>query len=291
MLSRISLPSIKRIAAPLALAVLFSTTPTLGIAAPTDSGSPAPQTRGTLSTGALVSAALAVGQDPARKAAPQTVQGQQSKSDVSLRASLSRDSEVIKDLVYNADGRTPAYQRQPFELSLLEAVEIALRNNLSVQVARYGPQNSVEGINSARAPFDTNLSFNIPSAYSRGTSPSTSQIQGGDIITQQGLGGGFTWSENLEWGTNYSLSAGDRAAARTNNEFSHLQPELLLELATARSARTVAARLRRRESHRYPRGHEQLRSEPGKPSEARCRTPSASVVQAYWQLRCADGSR
>ncbi len=200
MLSRIPLPSFRRTAAPLALVFLVATTPTTALAAQTGAGRPAPQAA----------------------SPPQATSPPQQAAEVSL-SSVGRDSEVIKDLVYNAEGRMPQDQRQAYELSLLEAVEIALRNNLNVQVARFGPQNSFEGISASRSPFDTTLSFQIPAAFSRGTSPTTLQTAGGDVITQQGLRGGFTWSENLEWGTNYSISWNSNRSS-TNNEFSTFNP-------------------------------------------------------------------
>ena len=217
MLSRLSPKSVARIPAPVALALLIAVAPTAVSAVPVGSGRPAP---GASPNAALVNAALAVGQSVAQKA---DADPQQQSEAPSLRASVARDSEVIKNLVYNAEGRKPAGQRQAYELSLLDAVEMALRNNLSVQVARFSPQNSFQGINASRAPFDPNLSFQIPSGFSRGTSPTTSQIQGGDIISTQNLSGGFNWSETLEWGTNYNLSWNSNRGS-TNSEFSTFNP-------------------------------------------------------------------
>ncbi len=224
--SRFSLPSFSRIPTLLALAVLVAALPAAAFAV-SASGRPATDGAAATPTAALVNAALAVGQNVPQSSQTKARQG---SDEVSLRAAVARDSEVIKDLVYSADNRMPASQRQPYELSLLDAVELALRNNLSVQVARYGPQSSFEGINSARAPFDTNLSFDLPSNFSRGTSPTTNQTAGGDIITQQGLSGGFTWSENLEWGTNYSVTWGSGRTS-TNNEFSTFNPSLRSNLS------------------------------------------------------------
>ena len=143
-----------------------------------------------------------------------------------LRDAVSRDSEVIKNLVYKGDqdqaGRGP---REPYELSLLDAAEIALRNNLNVQVSRYGPESSFHGISSALGAFDATMTFQIPSGFSRGSSPSNNQIQGGDIVTSQNLSGGFTWSENLQWGTNYSLGW-NQSRNSTDNELQTFNPTL-----------------------------------------------------------------
>lgn len=214
MLHRMHLPLLPRKAAPLALAVSLAVAiaaiPAVTAAAP--SGRPAEEGPSLLPSSALINAALALGRQRERA------------QSADLRAALSRDSEIIKDLVYNADPpQTAPGQRQPYELSLLDAVELALRNNLSVQVARFGPQNSFQGINSARSPFETNLSFSIPQSFSRGSSPTTNQTDGGDVITSQNFSGGFSWQENLEWGTNYRL-AWNSSRRSDNNEFSTFNP-------------------------------------------------------------------
>ena len=147
----------------------------------------------------------------------------------SLRAQLSRDSDVIKDLVYNQDQQTDARASgsgdEPYELSLLDAVELALRNNLTVQIQRYNPENSYEGIDAARAQFDTNLTFTIPQTFQRSITPQTVQTQGADVLSNESFSGGFTWSENLEWGTNYSVSWNSSRSV-TNNTFSTFNPNL-----------------------------------------------------------------
>jgi HAE1 family hydrophobic/amphiphilic exporter-1 len=223
MLSRTSLPSFSRPqAAPVSLGLAAMLAVVLIMIPPSTaaaSGRPVEGGSALVPGAALANAVLSVPQQ--QDAQPQQRDTQQSGPD--LRAAASRDSEIIRDLVYQADERMPAGQRQAYELSLLDAVELALRNNLSVQVARYGPQSSFEGINASRAPFDTNLSFSIPSSFSRGTQPTTNQTQGGDVITSQGLNGGFQWSENLEWGTNYSLSW-TSSRSSNNNQFATFNP-------------------------------------------------------------------
>ena len=147
----------------------------------------------------------------------------------SLRAQVSHDSAIIKELVYGqdqqADPGAPGSGRETYELSLLDAVELALRNNLTVQIQRYNPENSYEGIDAARAQFDTNLTFQIPQTFSRSVTGQTVQTAGADVITSESFRGGFTWSENLEWGTNYSIGwNGSRSV--NNNQFNTFNPTL-----------------------------------------------------------------
>ncbi len=212
MYSHISVPSFRRPSTLQfragALAFMIAVAPTLALAAPSGEpaggGVPVP-------TAGLVNAALTASM------------GARSPS---LRDAISRHNEVIKELVYNSDhGQDAPGQRLAYELSLLDAVEMALRNNLNVQVARYTPESSFHGINSARGAFDATMTFSLPQSFSRGSSPTSNQIAGGDIITQQGLSGGFSWAENLEWGTNYSLSY-NSARSSTNTELQTFNPTL-----------------------------------------------------------------
>ena len=147
----------------------------------------------------------------------------------SLRAQVAHDSALIKDLVYGQDQQSdpggPGSGGETYELSLLDAVELALRNNLTVQIQRYTPDNTYEGIGAARAQFETNLTFQLPQTFSRSVTPQTNQTQGADVLSSENFSGGFTWAENLEWGTNYSVSWNSSRTV-SNNTFSTFNPNL-----------------------------------------------------------------
>ncbi len=147
----------------------------------------------------------------------------------SLRAQVSRDSAIINDLVYNQDQQADApasgADNETYELSLLDAVELALRNNLTVQIQRYNPDNTFEGIAAARAPFETNLTFTIPQTFSRSVTPQTNQTQGADVLSNETFSGGFTWQETLEWGTNYSVGWNSSRSVN-NSQFNTFNPNL-----------------------------------------------------------------
>lgn len=302
MYSRTPLPSIVRHAAPSALvaALVFALVASPALAAngstttaPAVSATPAAPADGSaLVPGAAVAnAALSVGiapqpaaQEPQAGPAEQARPAKQAQeADLpDLRAATARDSEIIKNLVYDADGRQEPGQRQPYELSLLDAVEMALRNNLSVQVQRYGPQSAFEQIRGSRSSFDPQLQFTIPQRFSRGSSPSTTQIQGADVITQQGLSGGFSWSEQLEWGTSYGLSWSSSRNS-SNSEFSTFNPSfssnvggnvtqpLLQGFGDVNRTGILVA------MNSYDQSLEQFRFS--------VQNVIAQVVQAYWNLR------
>jgi outer membrane protein TolC len=154
-----------------------------------------------------VRAAMAVGSDP-------------------LPAGLEMTPEFIATLVQEQgeDGR------EEFELSLLDAIELAVRHNLTVQVSRYNQDTSFEGINSARAPFDPVITFTVPQTFRRSTTPASTQTEGADIVTNETFSGGFTFRETLEWGTFWQVNWGGNRNV-TNNEFSFNNPTLTSNLS------------------------------------------------------------
>jgi len=208
-------PNLARRLAPAALALWIAILPAAAFAAPQGQDAQQPRQAAQQPTQAA--------QQP-RQAAQQPTRAEKALAD-SLRELAAHDGEIVTSLVYDAAQEQAPGQRQPYELSLLDAVEMALRNNLGVQVSRYGPQNTYEGITQARAQFDPTLQFNAPT-FSRGSSPTTTQLLGADVVTSTGLSGtGFTWQENLEWGASYSL--GWTASRNSNNnEFNTFNPSI-----------------------------------------------------------------
>ncbi len=109
------------------------------------------------------------------------------------------------------------------ELTLREAVEMALRHNLQVRINKFAPQVQAENITSARARFDPTVTFDVPSTFGRNTSQGTSTLAGGDVVTDETFGGGFGFSHLLEYGTNYSINWTSQRRFSTNS-FSTFNP-------------------------------------------------------------------
>ena len=244
MSSHTLIPTPARRLAPAAIALLalliVAIVPAAALAAPlapTASGQPASGATAIPPT-ALLNAALAAGDgiqaaEPAPPAsAIQTAQEPTEAEEalaVSLRELAAHDAEIVTSLVYDATQEQAESTRQPYEMSLLDAVEMALRNNFQVQIARYGPQANYEGITQARGAFDPQLTFTAPT-FSRQAQAQTRQLAGADVLTSTGLSGtGFQWSENLEWGTNYSLNW---SASRnsSNDVFATFNPNISTNL-------------------------------------------------------------
>jgi outer membrane protein len=145
-----------------------------------------------------------------------------------LPAGLEMTPEFIATLVQEQEQAED--DRDEFELSLLDAIELAVRHNLTVQVSRYNQDISFEGINSSRAPFDPTVTFTVPQTFRRSTTPAQAETEGADVVTQESFNGGFTFRETLEWGTNWQVNWGGNRGV-TNSQFSINNPTLTSNLA------------------------------------------------------------
>lgn len=116
------------------------------------------------------------------------------------------------------------------DLDLFEAMEMALRYNLQVQIASFTPDTQREGITSARGRFDPSFRFDLPQRFSRNVSQGTSQLTGADVLTSENIAAGFTFSHLLEYGTSWSI-AWNTSRQVTNNAFSTFNPLVNASLA------------------------------------------------------------
>jgi HAE1 family hydrophobic/amphiphilic exporter-1 len=114
-------------------------------------------------------------------------------------------------------GQAPTPTGPVIQLTMAEAEQMALENNLALKADRLDPAIAAENLAQARAPFNPNLaaSFNRSSSQS----PSTSAYEGKDTITSSSLRGSTTLDHTLPWyGSSYRLSwdtsrgTSDRAA-------------------------------------------------------------------------------
>jgi len=82
-----------------------------------------------------------------------------------------------------AEPDAPADGRPEFELSLFDAVEMALRYNLQVRLNKLAPESTYENIDASRAPFDPTIIFDFPSAFGRNAQQGTSALAGGAVVS------------------------------------------------------------------------------------------------------------
>ncbi|MFQ5742940.1 MAG: TolC family protein [Acidobacteriota bacterium] len=122
-----------------------------------------------------------------------------------VRSALDPDSKLLQEMV--AQEREQQQQERPkHELSLLDAVEMALRNNLTVRVNRFNQDVQFESIMANRAQFDPQIQFDAPQSFSRRTTPQSTQLGGASVLSTETFQGGFSFNETLEWGTRWNAS-------------------------------------------------------------------------------------
>ena len=112
--------------------------------------------------------------------------------------------------------------KQVRELTLEEAMTIALEKNLGLQVAKMAPQSVDYQIQAARASFLPQ--FNSSYSYSNSKQPSNDQLDGVSSVTSvsQGYNGGM--SQTLPWhGSSFSVNF-QNSRASTNRFTTRLNP-------------------------------------------------------------------
>jgi outer membrane protein len=109
-------------------------------------------------------------------------------------------------------------------LSVDEAVQLALEQNLGVQVERLNPQLQEIAIEQARTAWRPGFTAGL-SATSQDSPPSSFLSGASDKISSTTTGGNFGISQLLPWGTTYAVSY-DSDRFKTNNAFSSFNPQL-----------------------------------------------------------------
>lgn len=115
-------------------------------------------------------------------------------------------------------------ERPVLELSLHQAIEMALRHNLQVQINSYTPDLQEEQIMASRARFDPTIRFDVPASYNRNIQQGANQLSGASVLASNTLRGGFSFNHLLEYGTNWSVNWNSSRAA-TNSSFSTFNPQ------------------------------------------------------------------
>ncbi len=114
-----------------------------------------------------------------------------------------------------------AGQQAPLELSLDDAIQQALENNLSVQISRLARQSSTFALSAARRVYtpemvlDTNLTESL--------SPAESQLDGAEQNERDNLNYNLRFQQQLPFGANYSVQFNNNRLA-TNSQFFSFNP-------------------------------------------------------------------
>jgi outer membrane protein TolC len=123
-----------------------------------------------------------------------------------------------------APAQPPAVTGPTRQLSVDEAVRLALEQNLGIQVERINPQLQDLSIAQARTAWAPSFNGGF-SATTQDTPPSSFLSGGTGTITTTTSGGNVGVSQLLPWGTAYAVSY-DTNRNTTNNIFTSFNPQL-----------------------------------------------------------------
>lgn len=107
-------------------------------------------------------------------------------------------------------------------LTLREAIDLALENNLDIQGARLSPEIQRHALQGARAQF--NPTFQGTLGYNNSTSQSTTQLDGGDRTTSERSTFNFSLSQPLPWYGAQLTANFNNARTSTDNIFAVRNP-------------------------------------------------------------------
>ncbi len=116
---------------------------------------------------------------------------------------------------------------EKLELSLRAFLELAMRNNPDINLQKLAIIEQQNNIERAYSPFDPTVSFNFNS--SRSTTPSADQLEGAAVRTRLNQNGGFTYRQNFDTGTNYTIGYAS-AKASDNSQFANFNPTITQSL-------------------------------------------------------------
>ncbi len=167
-------------------------------------------------------------------------------------------------------------------MTLEQAIDRALENNLDVQSARLGPQIQAYSLGAAEAAF--NPSFNATVGHNSSTNQSTSQLDGGREITTDRNTFNFGLSQPLPWYGGELSASFNNARTSTDNVFATRNPNYNSNLSFSYTQPLLAGR--RIDTQRNQVRTQQVQREI---SDVQLRSQiddiTALVRTAYWNLR------
>lgn len=107
-------------------------------------------------------------------------------------------------------------------MSLDEAIDRALRANLTIQSARLNTPLQAFAYRQARTAFNPSFSANL--GYNNSSNPSTSQLDGASTITNERLTFGTSLAQPLPWYGGRLSANFNNSRSETNNSFATLNP-------------------------------------------------------------------
>lgn len=120
---------------------------------------------------------------------------------------------------------------QPRRLTADEAVELALANNLGIQIARFAPQIEDLGIAQARGGWVPTVTTSLQ--HNSAQSPPNSFLSGAqETLTNTQLSNNTSLQQLLPWGGRYTIGW-DSTRSTTNSFFANFNPQLRSALSVS----------------------------------------------------------
>ncbi len=114
------------------------------------------------------------------------------------------------------------------ELSLRAFLELAMSNNPDINLSKLAVFEEQNNIERAFSPFDPTVTAGFNS--NRSTTPSNDQLQGAAVLGQLNQSGRFTYRQQLDTGTEYTIGyVGSKSAS--NSQFNNFNPSIRQSLA------------------------------------------------------------
>jgi outer membrane protein len=148
---------------------------------------------------------------------------------VAILGQASADAQSGQAPAPAAPATPPVVTGPVRQLTVDEAVQLALEQNLEVQAQRLNPQVQDYSVAQARTAWTPSFSAGV-FGQNQDAPPSSFLSGGTDVITTQNAGTELAVSQLLPWGTNYAVSW-DSARMTTNNIFTQFDPQLTSNLS------------------------------------------------------------
>ncbi len=204
------------------------------------------------------------------------VPGLEALQDRPAPVDAAQEFEVGRALPPTDDGRSMT------SLTLEQAIERALENNLGLRSARLNPEIQELGLDQARAAFRP--TFNSQLGYNNSVNQSTSQLDGGARVTTERNTFNFGLGQSLPWtGGQFNMSF-NNARTSTDNIFATRDPSYNSTLSLSfnqplLSGRSTDAQRTNLETQRLQRRITDIQL------QAEAENVANQVRVAYWNLR------
>jgi HAE1 family hydrophobic/amphiphilic exporter-1 len=168
------------------------------------------------------------------------------------------------------------------KLTLQQAVDLALKNNLDIEIERTNVANAAEALKAAKGVFDPN--FRLQPTVSSVNTPTASVLQGaGGKLSEDNLSANASFRQRLPWNGMAMNVDWENSRYTTTNSFASLNP-----LRTSRLTLGITAPLLRNRAIDPQRGEIRIRSKQqdiaDKDFELRVIDVASRVETAYWNL-------